>query len=197
MNDPSVAYDRLRAETAEMLKLDVANLSLVEGLQLDLVSLLRLQVDELQGAALAGEQVDLDRLSTALAMLQKLLPARALEASAPAPESRFGPSARERLRALIEKTVLSDNYEIEMARDPVKARAEFEARLAAAIEKFGPKPASDNARNSDVPHPSLLPAAPAGGELPVLVEPVPPLPPQQTSSVLGRGYLAAGGEKPS
>ena len=105
MSDPSAAYDRLRVETAEMLKLDVANLSLVEGLQLDLVSMLRLEVDGLQGAVLAGEQVDLGRLSTALGMLRQLLPEKSLVASpAAAPETRFGTNHRERLRQLIEET---------------------------------------------------------------------------------------------
>ena len=114
--NPSTAYARLRAETATMLKLDAASLSLVGNLQLDLVSLLRLQVDELQGAALAGQTVDLDRLATALGMLQKLLPSQSLVAHAPAPEGRFSPSARERLRELIERTVLRE--------DPPKVEAE-------------------------------------------------------------------------
>lgn len=115
--DPATAYERLRAETATMLKLEATSLSLVENLQLDLVSLLRLQVDELQGAALAGQTVDLDRLATALQMLQKLLPEKALVAPAPPAETRFGPSARERLRELIERTVLrEDPPEVEAER---------------------------------------------------------------------------------
>ena len=76
MSDPIAAYERLRAETAQMLKLDSANLSLVEGLQLDLVSLLRLEVDGLQAAVLGGAQVDLARLSTAHTLLQKMHPRR-------------------------------------------------------------------------------------------------------------------------
>jgi hypothetical protein len=137
MSDPSAAYDRLRVETAEMLKLDVANLSLVEGLQLDLVSMLRLEVDGLQGSVLAGEQVDLDRLSTALAMLQKLLPAQALVAPTPPAETRFGPSARARLRELIEKTVLRDDpHEAERLRQ-VREREE-QAAIAAALPVEAP-----------------------------------------------------------
>jgi hypothetical protein len=58
--DPSASYQLLRNETATMLKLgDVDALGLVEGLQLDLVSLLRLEVDGLEGQVLAGQPVDL------------------------------------------------------------------------------------------------------------------------------------------
>ena len=86
--DPATTYERLKIETAEMLNLNVASSSLLENLQVDLVALLRLEIDTLQGAVLAGESVDLNRLSTALTMLRTLLPAQALVAPAPAPESR-------------------------------------------------------------------------------------------------------------
>jgi hypothetical protein len=99
LSDPA-AYERLRAETAEMLGLGVTDLSLVQGLQLDLVSLLRLEVDGLAGQVLAGKVVDLTRLATAVGMLQKLLPERAL-VSAPAAETT-NPDAREKLRVLLE-----------------------------------------------------------------------------------------------
>jgi hypothetical protein len=112
----------LRVETAQMLNLDIADLSLVAGLQLDLVSLLRLEVDGLQGSALAGEQIDLDRLSTALGMLRQLLPERALvSAPPPPPETRFGDQHRKRLRELVERVVLredpGDPGEVERLRD--------------------------------------------------------------------------------
>jgi hypothetical protein len=47
--DPAAAYAALRHETAAMFNYDIANLSLTQGLQLDLVSLLRLEVDMMQG----------------------------------------------------------------------------------------------------------------------------------------------------
>jgi hypothetical protein len=114
--DPAAAYAVLRTETAAMLKLNSSDLSLVEGLQLDLVSLVRLEVDMLQGRALANEPIDLDRLSTALGMLQKLLPAQALvstpppsettrcRVALPAPRLLFELAARHRL-----PTVCEDN----------------------------------------------------------------------------------------
>ena len=174
--DPSTAYARLRAETATMLKLDAASLSLVENLQLDLVSLLRLQVDELQGAALAGAPVDLDRLSTALAMLQKLLPSQSLVAHAPAPEGRFGPSARERLRELIERTVLrEDPPEVEAERAALAAAMPPGAQYTpSAPAPFVPPPATSLQQESPPPRPltdiekmdriNATPALPPRGE---------------------------------
>ena len=131
MTGPAAAYEALRASTAEMLRLDPANLSLVEGLQLDLIALLRLTTSDMQGAAVSGGAVDLDRLSTALQMLQKLLPEKSLVASAPTPETRFGPSARERLRKLIEKTVLTDGA-ADREREAALMLKEEEMALAAA-----------------------------------------------------------------
>jgi hypothetical protein len=143
MSDPSAAYDRLRVETAEMLKLDVANLSLVEGLQLDLVSMLRLEVDGLQGAVLAGEQVDLGRLSTALGMLRQLLPEKSLVASpAAAPETRFGTNHRERLRQLIEKTLMAaDVAEADRLADAMRREEAIQAQAAGAPVEAPPAPA--------------------------------------------------------
>ena len=112
MSDPAAAYDRLRAETAEMFGYDLGNLSLTQGLQLDLVSLLRLEVDTMQGQVLAGQVVDLTRLVAAHGMLQKLLPERALVAPAPAVEDRGSPTARERLRQLIENVFAAKDAEL-------------------------------------------------------------------------------------
>jgi hypothetical protein len=101
--DPAAAYERLRAETAAMLKLSPDSSSLVEGLQVDLVSLLRLEVDMLQGQVLAGETVDLTRLVAAHGMLQKMLPERALVAPAPAAADHDFAGAKEELRRLLDQ----------------------------------------------------------------------------------------------
>jgi hypothetical protein len=73
-DDPARDYEVLRRQTAAMLNLDLADLSPADGLRLDLTALLRLSLDSLQGAALAGREVDLSRLQSCFAMLQKLLP---------------------------------------------------------------------------------------------------------------------------
>ena len=133
IGDPASTYAALRTETATLLKLDPDSAGLVENLQIDLVALLRLEVDGLSGAALAGQQVDLRRLEVALGMLRQMLPAQALIAPTPVPESRFGPSARERLRELIETTVLAEDVaEAERMRD-VREREEMAASIAAGI----------------------------------------------------------------
>jgi hypothetical protein len=64
-DDPAArAYEVLRNQTATMLGLDVSALSPADGLKLDLCALLRLSLDNLQGAALAGREVDLSRLQS-------------------------------------------------------------------------------------------------------------------------------------
>ena len=152
--DPATTYERLKIETAEMLNLNVASSSLLENLQVDLVALLRLEIDTLQGAVLAGESVDLNRLSTALTMLRTLLPAQALVAPAPAPESRFGPSARERLRALIERTVLTppvdDPGELERKAELMR-REEMAAVIAAGGSVEAPAPPPEPTPTNVVP----------------------------------------------
>jgi hypothetical protein len=142
MSDPAAAYAALRDETAVMFGYDLANLSLTQGLQLDLVSLLRLEVDTMQGQVLAGDTVDLNRLVMAHGMLQKMLPERALVAPAPAPESRFGPSARERLRRLIETTVLAPPVDdpVELERKAELMRREEMAAIVAAGGSIEPAP---------------------------------------------------------
>jgi hypothetical protein len=149
-SDPAAAYERLKIETARMLNLSADSASLVEGLQVDLVALLRLEIDTLQGAVLAGDSVDLGRLASALTMLRSLLPAQALVSAPPAAETRFGPNARQRLRDLIEKTVLRDDpYETERLR--VVREREEQAAIAAALPveatKAAPPPQSPRSDN--------------------------------------------------
>jgi hypothetical protein len=130
-----------------MLNLSTDSTSLIEGLQVDLVALLRLEIDTLQGAVLAGDSVDLGRLASALTMLRSLLPAQALVSAPPAAETRFGPNARQRLRDLIERTVLAaeveNPHEAELRRD-IQAREEMAAVIAAGgiVEAAAPAPAA-------------------------------------------------------
>jgi hypothetical protein len=155
--DPAAAYERLRTETAAMLRLNLADLTLTEGLQLDLVALLRLEIDSLQGAALSGETVDLQRLAAAHGMLQKMLPERALVASAPPAEPRFGPTARQRLRELIERTVLREDppeVEAERAwRDEMQAVAGAGGDVAEVAKPAPFLPASEPATAPSPPPP--------------------------------------------
>jgi hypothetical protein len=202
--DPAVAYEQLKRETAEMFGYDLANLSLTQGLQLDLVSLLRLEVDTMQGAVLAGEKVDLQRLVAAHGLLRQMLPAQALVAPAAAADHDFS-GAHAELARLLDGRI--EALEHKMARDPDAARAEFEAKLQRAIEKHSSRDvfdasntdalktacsdASQNDEGVTLP-PSAAPDAPAGGgEPPVLIEspdhrrtvrqtPPPPPPPRRS-----------------
>jgi hypothetical protein len=99
--DPAAVYERLKTETAGMFGYDLADLSLTQGLQIDLVSLLRLEVDTMQGKVLAGETVDLQRLVAAHGLLQKMLPAQALVAPAAAASHDAFAGAREELERFL------------------------------------------------------------------------------------------------
>jgi hypothetical protein len=200
--DPAATYERLRTETAEMLRLNADSASLIEGLQVDLVALLRLEIDTLQGAVLSGDSVDLARLASALTMLRSLLPEKALVSAPPPVETRFGPDHRARLKALIEKTLLGGEKIVDESREalerqfrdhdarereerlckqPDEARAALEAEIAAARAKHGADPAGGDVRDSDVSSlPSPSPAAggaPAHPAAPPPREHVPVLPP--------------------
>jgi hypothetical protein len=103
--DPAATYERLKTETAGMFGYDLADLSLTQGLQIDLVSLLRLEVDSMQGKVLAGETVDLARLVAAHGLLAKMLPTSALVAPAAAADhhDQFAGAREELARFLADR----------------------------------------------------------------------------------------------
>jgi hypothetical protein len=139
--DPVTTYERLKIETAAMLNLDVDSASLLENLQVDLVSLLRLQVDDLQGRAMNGEQVDLNRLSTALTMLQKLLPVNSLTAPAPGGGHDFS-DAKAELSAFLAQRADALERRDSRERDEIAAREEMAAIAAATIDLGNKSPQS-------------------------------------------------------
>ena len=145
MSDPASTYARLKAETAAMLGLDPADLSKTEGLRLDITSLLLLEIHSLQGSILANDQIDLARLSSALTMLQKLLPSEALNAPVPLANSNhdFAGAKEELDRLLIQRAERLEAREIresERLREEIAHLREENARLAAQI-KAEPQPA--------------------------------------------------------
>jgi hypothetical protein len=145
-NGPSAAYALLRSETVQLLHYP-ASLSLTQNLFVDAVTLLRLQIDTLHGRVLAGEEnVDLDRLSSALSMLQKILPAE-LKADPPAQEARYSEN-RAKLEALINATIAAGDQdrvsrEQELEREVERLRAE----LARARGEAVPAPAAPTVEN--------------------------------------------------
>ena len=130
-DDPAGDYEVLRTQTAQMLNLDLAALSPTEALRVDLTALLRLQLDALQGAALAGREIDLGKLQSCYGMLSKLMPQ-----AVAAPQVREDHSARARLLALIE----AQAEVIDLDRD--ERIAELEARLAAQAQVIADKDAT-------------------------------------------------------
>ena len=178
-SDPAATYERLRIETAEMLRLNANSASLIEGLQVDLVALLRVEIDALQGQVLNGELVDLGRLASALTMLRSLLPEKALVSAPPPAEVRFGPDHQKRLREMIERVVLTPSA---AEHEDIAARQwkDEQMSLAAASDSWTWQPApvglavvsspAADGRAQDGGSPS--PASPAA--------PVASSPPQQT-----------------
>jgi hypothetical protein len=155
--DPAAAYRKLRDETASMLGLG-AELSMIENLQVDLLALLRLSVTDLQGAALAGQDIDLDRLSEALSLLLKLLPEAALQAQPVAPPSDGddGDTLEEFERLLTnirEAKAFEEASELDKARAELhKARAEIE-RITHENEQLKAAAQSASAPASAAPSP--------------------------------------------
>lgn len=134
-SDPATSYERLRIETAQMLRLNVDSASLVENLQVSLVAILRMEVDTLEGQVLAGDTVDLKRLELALGMLRTLLPAQALVSAPPPAEVRFSGEHQKKLREMIEKVVLQPSADDHIAIAERQWREEQQA-LAAASDNW-------------------------------------------------------------
>lgn len=142
MTDLVRDYEQLRAETAQMFAFDPDALTMLQTLQIDLVALLRLEIDTLQGTALAGTAPDLARLSVAVGLLQKLTPPRALEAAPPLPPSPDDAVAK--LQALVGALADQANEEMITAaglkeeNDKLKAELESLRSLAAATPTPSP-----------------------------------------------------------
>ena len=71
--EPEV-FERLRVKTADLLGLNLENLTPLKALRLDRATLLRLELDRLQAQQAAGEAVDLGRMALASQQLETLLP---------------------------------------------------------------------------------------------------------------------------
>jgi len=185
--DPAASYERLHAETAEMLGLDLADLSLVQGLGLDLVSLLRLEIDSMQGAVLSGKLIDLPRLVACHGMLAKLLPERSLVAPAAA---EVHSDARERLAALIAAGDAAEDERLAEA-------SNHEDRVMTAEAFGGVEPPAATAPAPSVqpavPHVHDLRHVPAGAAAPPLAPPSnrpnPWKPPEESLRDVGGGNV--------
>jgi hypothetical protein len=125
--DPAAAYENLRRESAALLGLDPGgNLTALQAMQIDLASIIRMEIDAAQGAQLAGHEVDIGRLSVALGMLTKLLPQKSLEAEtklgfdgAREELARFLTARAEAIAAAKEREAAVEEHEVDRLRDEV------------------------------------------------------------------------------
>jgi hypothetical protein len=158
--DPSIAYENLRRESAALLDLDPAgDLTALQQMQIDLAAIIRMEIDSAQGQQLAGNEIDIGRLSVAVTMLGKLLPQRALEAEAPKPD--FPYDARAALAALIEGQVAANEVteatRVQELEREVSDLRELLARSRAGAAPSAPAVTYVDAGAGDGPSPAPAP----------------------------------------
>jgi hypothetical protein len=172
-DDPRAVYEALHRSTAEMFGYS-GDLTLTQGLQVDLASVLRLEIDALQGQRLAGQAIDLARLSTAFLMLQKLLPQ-----SVAAPQLRESHHARDRLLQIVNDIA---EVQAEDEADEVARLSQLVAEKDAVIAALGGAIAQPAASP-----PPPAPAPPASPPEQTTKSNQPPLPP--ANAAFPRAYL--------
>jgi hypothetical protein len=188
-------YARLKNETAAMFGLNIEKLSLLDELRLDLISLLRLEVGSLQGKALAGQTIDLDRLNTAHNMLAKLLPPSTLVTEVD--EISTGEEAQIEGQWARHIAGITAEHERQLAEDPGAARQRLEDEIAAAVAKYGkpekppwggsaPPPSTEPAPTEPTTGSTTLPSASASPSTKTPGWPPPNSPPQLTPEHLLR-----------
>jgi hypothetical protein len=161
--EQAARFELLRASTAKLLGYtDAESLTAAQQIRVDRAIALRLLVDSGQAAQLGGEPVDVRELVSASEALERLV-GNNLETPASA---RFGPSARERLRRLIEQTVLASD-QVDPAAEAERAWRDEMACIAGAAAD----PASV-APPPPAPAPAALPAPPPPVEPPAAEHPL-------------------------
>jgi hypothetical protein len=170
-DDQSRIYNSLRASTIALLGYDsVDPLSSAQEIRISRAISLRLIVDAAQAKQLRGEPIDVKAFTDASESLEKLCGGNP-EASTTGPDSGVLAELDHQLDRQMEM------LERNMARDPDAARAEFEARLARAIEKHGKpisNPGSGDAQSGDgvtLPPSAAFDAPAARSGHPVLIAP--------------------------
>jgi hypothetical protein len=147
-DDRAELFTSLRASTVALLGYDAEHLTAAQRIRVDRAIALRLVIDEAQAKQMRGEVIDIDEFVSASESLERMVGGQP-----DAPTSRFDGKARERLRQLIERTVMAGEVDVAECMADIREREEMAAIVAAAPD--GWKPASGDARrDSDVPHPS-------------------------------------------
>jgi hypothetical protein len=120
-------FEALRRSSAKLLKLDPDALSAAESVRVDRCAALRLMLDQMQSAQLAGATIDAKGYISASAELERLLGGQP-----EAPTHVFASDeSRRRLKAMIERT-LGDVSDGDAAAADAMAREEAVQALAAA-----------------------------------------------------------------
>jgi hypothetical protein len=189
-DDQARRFTLLRASTAKLLGYDDDDqLTAAQQIRLDRAITLRLMIDDLQARQMRAEVIDVKAFVSASEDLERMVGGNP-ETSTTGHDFT---GARAELMALLDQRASA--IERRMARDPDAARAEFEARLARAIEQHSSRddnlsfthPGSSDAPQSDegVPQPpSAAPDAPATrSEPPLLIDPPPAPPPPPRRSL--------------
>jgi hypothetical protein len=186
-DDAAATYEALRVSTAQLLNLDLANLSPADGVRLDLTSLLRLLLDSMQANALSGQEVDLAQLRSCYEMLSRLMP-QAVEAP---PQAREDHSARDKVRRLIEGYVTAREHEENERVASLEAEiAELQTRLSEKDAVIAALGGATVAATSPTPPASPPPPAP-----PQQTSPQPPLQSSSAPYVRRDGGVVEGGRK--
>ena len=71
--DTAALFEKVRAETAQMLGFDILCLTPAQGVRLDRATALRLEVDRILSLQMRGEPIDVGRLTTASIQLEEML----------------------------------------------------------------------------------------------------------------------------
>jgi hypothetical protein len=135
-----------------MLHYELANLSAVEALRLDTACALRLELDRSAAAQARGEGIDIKALTSAAEALERLLH----PAEAPGVKPRT--DGRERLKALIEATILAGPAKpsaetarlAELEAEVTRLRAELELARAGGAPPAAAPVAPDTAVSAEV-----------------------------------------------
>lgn len=166
----AVLHDQLRRDTAKMLNYDLNNLSAAEAVRLDRAMTLRLELDDFQTKKLSGMPVDVSKFIAASESLERLVGGNPDGTATP----DFSGAKAELLQLLGRR---AEGIERALARDPDRARAALEERIADAIAKHG---------NGDAPRRDDAPLAPTPTAVasPPPVEPVSSPPPRRPGNVV-------------
>jgi hypothetical protein len=177
-DDPAKLFNSLRASTVALLGYeDTDHLTAAQQIRVDRAVMLRLLIDDAQARQMRGEPIDVRAFVAASEDLERMV-----GGNPASPAARFDGNARERLRKLIEKTLMAGDAD-DAARDAELMWREEQAAVAAASPDG--TIVVHARRSAEV---ASAPAEPAPSEKEHQTSNQPPLPPRDAP--IPRHYLA-------